>query len=165
MPFIQVKLHITPKQQAQALKGAKIRLSADSIGKGQIVLLHPLNAKKVANAKNGINLELSPGEIMQSAAYHSMIPPQPEGLSGSGIFDSIWSGIKGVGKFLKDSGVGSVLADVAQGVAGPIIGENLSKGLREGLRGATGVGLKKKGRPSKAGSGLYLGTKGSGLYL
>lgn len=161
MPFIQVKLHITPKQQAQALKGAKIRLSADSIGKGQIVLLHPLNAKKVANAKNGINLELSPGEIMQSAAYHSMIPAQPEGLSGSGLFDSIWSGLKSAGKWLKDSGVGSVLADVAQGVATPFVGEDIANAGRQILKSTTGVGLKKK----KVGKGLYLGTKGSGLYL
>lgn len=160
MPFIQVKLQITPKQQAQALKGAKIRLTADAIGKGQIVLLHALNAKKVANAKNGINLELSPGEIMQSAAYHQMIPPQPEGLSGSGIFDSIWTGLKSAGKWLKDSGVGSVLADIGQEVATPFVGADIASAGRQILKSTTGVGLKKK-----AGKGLYLGTKGSGLYL
>jgi hypothetical protein len=165
MPYIQVKLQITPKQQAQALKGAKIRLSADSIGKGQIVLLHPLNAKKVANAKNGINLELSPGELMQTASYHNMVPPQPEGLSGSGIFDSIWSGLKSTGKWLKDSGVGSALADVAQTVATPFVGADIANAGRQILKSTTGVGLKKK-KMGKAGSGLYLGkSTGAGLYL
>lgn len=168
MPYQPVKLNLTKAQQAKAIRGAPIRISKDAIlNGGQIVMMHPLNAKKVTKSANGINITFSPGEIIATASHHGMVPKMDmSNVDGSGFFDSIWNGIKGVGKFLKDTGIASTLADVAQGVAGPIIGENLSKGLREGLRGATGVGLKKKGRPSKAGSGLYLGkATGSGLYL
>lgn len=161
MPFIQVKLKISPKQQAQALKGAKIRLTADCIGRGEIVLLHPLNAKKLANSKSGVNLELSPGELMQTAAYHELIPSQPEGLSGSGLFDSIWNGLKKVGSWLKDSGVGSTLADVAQEVASPFVGNEVAKTGRNIFKGLTGVGL----APIKKGISKGKKTIGSGLYL
>jgi len=141
MPYQSIKLHITPAQQKKAIMGSGIRLGANCIGDGQLVMLHPMNYKKIANAKGGVQLVLSPGEIMQTAAYHDILPQGDTSLSGSGFFDSVWAGIKGVGKFLKDTGIGSTLADVAQGVLSPILGENVTKGLREGLRGATGVGL------------------------
>lgn len=141
MPYQTIKLHISPAQQRKAINGGSIRLSKDCIGDGQLVMLHPMNYKKIANAKGGVQLVLSPGEIMQTAAHHGILPPGDSSLSGSGFFDSVWSGIKGVGKFLKDTGIASTLADVAQGVISPMVGENISKGLREGLRGATGVGL------------------------
>lgn len=154
MPYIQVKLKITPTQQAKALKGAKIRLTADAIGKGQIVLLHPLNAKKIAGAKNGIHLELSPGEIMQTAAYHDMMPSGDPSLSGSGFLDSVWSGIKSAGKWLKDTGIASTLADEGQKLLAPIVGDQIAQVGRNVVKGLTGIGLK-KGRKTK-GSGLYL---------
>lgn len=160
MPYIQVKLLISPIQQRKALKGDKIRLTADAISKGSIVMLHPLNARKVASAKKGINLELSPGEIMQTAAYHGVIPKvDPTDMDGAGIFDSIWSGIKKVGSFLKDTGIASTLADEGEKLLGNVVGEDIAKVGRNVLRGVTGVGLKK----SKKGSGLYLG--GKGLYM
>jgi hypothetical protein len=157
MPYQRVKLSITPKQQKAALKGARIRLPTTSIGTGQLVLLHPLNYKKVVNAKGGINLELSPGEMMATAAHHGLVST-PSDVSGSGIFDSIWNGIKSVGKFLKDTGVASTLADAAQEVATPFVGETVAKAARGALRGVTGVGLKGKGRSRRAemGTGLYL---------
>lgn len=165
MPYQGVKLSITPKQQRAALKGAKIRLPVTSIGTGQLVLLHPLNYKKVVNAKGGINLELSPGEMMATAHHHGVIPP-PSDMSGAGIFDSIWNGIKSVGNFLKDTGVASTLADVAQEAAKPFVGDTIANAARGALKGATGVGLmtKKRGKSS----GLYLGKaggSGNGLYL
>jgi hypothetical protein len=165
MPYQRVKLSISPKQQKAALKGAKIRLPTTSIGTGQLVLLHPLNYKKVVNAKGGINLELSPGEMMATAAHHGIIPtPTGSDMSGAGIFDSIWSGIKSVGNFLKDTGVASTLADVAQEAAKPFVGDTIANAARGALKGATGVGLKAKKRGKS--SGLYLGKAGgSGLYL
>ncbi len=157
-----VKLTITKAQQKKAIDGKAIRLNRNNILNGsQIVLLHPLNVKKLTKSKDGINLLLSQGEMMATASYHNKVPNMDtSNIEGSGLFDSIWSGIKQVGSFLKDTGIASKLADVAQETAGPIIGERLAKGLREGLRGATGVGLKMKG---KRGNGLYL--RGSGLYL
>lgn len=171
MPFQPVKLSLTDAQQKKALRGAPIRLSKNAIMSGsQIVMLHPLNVKKITKAGNGVNLELSPGEIMATASHHGMVPNMDlSNVQGSGIFDSIWSGIKGVGKFLKDSGLGTTLADMAQPLVAGVAGENVAKGLREGLRAATGVGIKpKRGRkPAMGGQGLYLGAapRGSGLYL
>lgn len=154
-PYHQAKLSITKEQQKKALKGAKIRIPQSCLGTGQIVMLHPLNYKKVVNAKGGINLELSPGEIMQTAAHHGMMPKPSPDMEGSGIFDSIWSGLKSAGKWLKDSGVGSALADVGQTLAAPLVGEETAKAGRQLLRATTGVGLKKRGKKTN-GSGLYL---------
>jgi hypothetical protein len=154
MPYIQVKLQITHKQQQQALRGAKIRLTADSIGRGSIVLLHPLNAKKVATARNGINLELSPGEIMSTANYHGMI--ENTGVTGAGFFSSLWEGIKKVGSFLKDSGVGSILADAAVAPVAAFTGNPAAAATaRSILKTTTGVGLKSK-RIIRKGAGLYV---------
>lgn len=156
MTYQRVKLNISPKQQKVALKGAKIRINPSAMGNGQLVFLHPLNYKKVVNAKGGINLELSPGEMMATAAHHGLIST-PSDVSGAGIFDSIWSGIKSVGKFLKDTGIASTLADVAQEAATPFVGETIAKGARGALRETTGVGLMKKTRAKRmSAAGLYL---------
>lgn len=154
MVYHQAKLTITKAQQKKALKGQKIRLTPSCIGSGQIVMLHPLNYKKIMNAKGGINLELSPGEMMHTAAHHGMMPKPSADMEGAGIFDSIWSGLKSAGKWLKDSGVGSALADVGQTLAAPLIGEDTSKAARDLLKATTGVGIK-KGKKMK-GEGLYL---------
>lgn len=153
MTFHPVKLTISQKQQKQALKGSKIRLQPSCIGSGQLVMLHPVNYRKLVNAKGGVNLELSPGEIMHTAESQGVLP-KPTSLDGSGILDSIWGGLKSVGKFLKDSGVGSALADVAADVATPFVGEDIAKGARGLLKSTTGVGLKGKRRAK--GTGLYL---------
>lgn len=158
MPYRQHRIKLTQAQQKKAMNGAAIRIPADCIGTGQIVLLHPLNYRKVVNAKGGINLELSPGEMMQTAAHHGLIKMSPgTELAGEGIFDSIWSGLKSAGKWLKDSGVGSTLADVAQDVATPFVGPEIAQVGRQILKSTTGVGLKAKGRKKKSmGSGLYI---------
>jgi hypothetical protein len=156
-----VKLSITPKQQKALIAGKSTRVNKNILNGAQIVMMHKLNVDKITRNKTGtFNLTLSPGEIMATAAHHNVIPKpdNPGELSGAGLFDSIWSGIKKVGSFLKDTGIASTLADVAQGAIEPMVGTNISKGLREGLRGATGVGIKsRKSRKSKImGSGLYL---------
>ena len=56
MPYRQVKLELTKAQQKKALRGLKIRLKQSQIGKGQLVMLHPVNFKKVSNAKGGVDL-------------------------------------------------------------------------------------------------------------
>ena len=155
MPSYQrIKLNITPAQQKKSIKGGSIRLSSGCIGNGQTVMLHPMNYKKLNNAKNGAILHLSPGEMIATAQHHGIL--QPTQLEGSGFFDSLWSGIKSAGKFLKDSGIGTALADVGQEILSPVLGENITKGLREGLRSATGVGLKKGRKKAISASGLYL---------
>ena len=154
MAFHPIKLTVSQKQQKQALRGSKIRIAPNCIGTGTLVMLHPLNYKKVVNAKGGINLELSPGEIMATAQHHGMMPKlNPEDMSGGSILDSIWAGLKSVGAWLKSSGVGSALADAAQTAATPFVGPVVANGARQLLKATTGVGI--KGRKIK-GAGLYL---------
>lgn len=152
MGYQRMKLDISKLQQKKALKGQKIRISQDMIGKGQLVFLHPVNYKKIINAKNGVMIELSPGEIMKSASYHNLVT-LPTNLSGSGFFDSVWEGIKSAGKWLKDSGVGTAIADALEPVAASVIGPTGARLARNVVKGVAGVGIKKK---TPKGSGLYL---------
>ena len=164
MPYIQVKLRITEKQQKQALKGARIRLDASSLGKGEIVLLHPLNARKVANAKNGVNLELSPGEIVSTASFHKIPFERTNAgdMDGSGFFGDVWDGLKKAGKWLKDTGIASTVVDAITPLIAVKSGNPaLVASGRQVLKQATGVGLKPK-KPT--GKGLYV-SRGSGLYI
>ncbi len=156
MPYRQVKLELTPAQQKKALRGLKIRLKQSQIGRGQLVMLHPVNANRVLKAKRGVDLDLSPGEIMQTAAYHGFIPKQGKDMEGSGIFDSIWSGLKSTSKWLKDSGVGSVLADAAATAATPFVGAQAADIGRQIVKQATGVGLRPRVKRTARGSGLYI---------
>jgi|GWRWMinimDraft_16_1066024.scaffolds.fasta_scaffold00962_3 hypothetical protein len=157
--YQRAKLQISDKKQKQALKGAKIRLNKDDIGQGMLVMLHPVNYKKIMSAKGGSNLELSPGEMMATAAHHGVMPT-PTDVSGSGIFDSIFKGLQSAGRFIKESGIGTILADAGQELAVPFLGQTGAKVARDIVRSTTGVGLapmRRRGRPSKA--------KGAGLYL
>ena len=156
MPYQRIKLKLTPAQQRKALRGAAIRLKASDIGTGYIVMVHPLNYKKIVNAKQGVMLDLSPGEVIATASYHGLVPPLAAGVEGSGIFDSVWNGIKKVGSFLKDTGIASTLADAAADAATPFIGETGAKLARNVVKGVTGVGLKSKRSKKITGSGLYL---------
>lgn len=169
MAYQRIKLKLTHAQQKKALRGAAIRLKADAIGTGYIVMLHPVNYRKLTRAKQGVMLELSPGEMIATASFHGMVPAIPAGMEGSGIFDTIWGGIKSVGKFLKDTGIASTLADVAQEAATPFIGETGAKLARNVVKGVTGVGVAPK-RKSTSGSparALRSSQKmaGAGLYL
>lgn len=149
MSFRQIKLKITPKQQKQAIQGKAMRLTQSCIGEGQLCMIHPLNYKKLVNAKGGVNLTLSPGEIMASANHH--------GLAGSGFFDDVWSGIKTAGKWLKDSGVGTQIANALQAPLAGVIGAPGALLARQAVKSFAGVGIKKKkGKKAISASGLYL---------
>lgn len=152
MGYQRMKLDISKLQQKKALKGQKIRISQDMIGKGQLVFLHPVNYKKIINAKRGVMIEFSPGELMKTASYHNLVT-LPTNLSGSGFFDSVWEGLKSAGKWLKDSGVGTAIADALEPVAASVIGPTGARLARNVVKGVAGVGIKKK-KPK--GSGLYL---------
>lgn len=156
MVYRQVKIELSPAQQKKALRGLKIRLKQSQIGRGQLVMLHPVNANRVLKAKRGVDLDLSPGEIMMTASYHGLIPKMGGEMSGTGIFDSIWSGLKTAGKWLKDSGVGSVLADAAQAAATPFVGAQAADIGRSILKQTTGVGIRPRVKRTARGSGLYI---------
>jgi len=132
-------------------KGHKVRLAHKQIGKGPHTLfLHPLQHQKIsmAHAKgSGVDMIVSDGELMHSINSD---------MEGTGIWDSIKAGFN---KYVKPvlSTVGDVAAN-ALSFTNPEL-TPLIQGVREGVRGLTGVGLssKPKRKPkSKVGNGLYL---------
>lgn len=165
MTYKSAKIALSAIQQKKLLKGLKVKVPKADVGVGALVMLHPLTYKKLMSAKGAFMLELSPGEIVATASHHGLVNA-PSDLSGSGFFDSLWSGIKTAGRFIKDSGIGTILADTAATAATPFVGPGLAAAGRQLVKSTTGVGLKPKGRPGLKGKGLYLGrAQGSGLYL
>jgi hypothetical protein len=157
MPYQQIKLDLTPAQQKKALKGLAFRLNASQIGKGQVVLVSRANYKKIQSAKAGVMLDLAPGEVIATASYHKLIPDMSGDMSGSGIFDTIWSGIKSAGKWLKDSGIASTLADAAIPAVSGVLGPAGALVARKIVKDTTGVGIARKTRKKAiSGSGLYI---------
>lgn len=154
--YQRIKLNLSSAQQRKALRGAPIRVKADQIGTGYIIMLHPANYKKLVKAKQGVILDLSPGEMIATASFHKLVPALDGPMEGSGLFDSIWSGVKKLGKFVADSGIGTILADAGEELARPFIGETASKVARNVVRGVTGVGVAPKRTRKTKGAGLYL---------
>lgn len=168
--YKSAKLALSSIQQKKLLKGLKVKIPKADIGRGALIMLHPANFKKIMSAKGAVMIELSPGEIIATASHHGLVPKQPDGMDGGSIWSSIWDGLKKVGSFVKDSGIGSILADTAATAATPFVGPAVAAAGRQLLRNQTGVGLKaskaKAGKPGLKGKGLYLGrASGSGLYL
>lgn len=137
MPYDSINLNLSKAQQKKLINGQPIRVLKTQIDNGgSPVYLHPMNYKKLMNCKKACNMSMSEGEIMYTMKNN--------GLIGAGILDSIWSGVKKVGSFLKDTGLATPLADLAQSVAEPIIGKTASTVARDAFRGVTGVGLTKQ---------------------
>ncbi|GMF68075.1 unnamed protein product [Phytophthora fragariaefolia] len=91
------KLDLSPAQAKKVLARKTIRLSADQLDSGHEHMFHPENYKKLMRAKKankGLTLALAHGEV--AATYHS-------GLSGSGFWGNVWSGIKRGARFLRPS--------------------------------------------------------------
>lgn len=163
MAYRQYKIDLTKDQQKRMLRGLSVKISESQLGQGQIVMLHPVNFAKVAKAKSGVVLTLSPGEILATASYHEMLPEDME-LSGSGFFQDAWNGIKKIGSFLKDTGIASTLADAAATAAVPFVGPQVSSIGRQVVKNVTGVGATKP--KSKVPTTKIRRTlKASGLYI
>jgi len=142
---------IPQKKLEKAFKTGKLSLSADDLKGGRIMLLHPVNARKlkIAKSKNkGVTgMEITGGEIMADLKYHDM-------AGGSMNGGSLWSWLKKAGtsiyNFAKDNWdvikpVLSKVADVAIPALATAVGAPTA-GIagREALRGLTGVGMKEK---------------------
>jgi len=134
MSYVQVKINLSSDQQKKLINGKSVRVLKSDIGKGNIVYLHPLNAKKVAGSKGGCNLQMSKGEILYTARHHNP-------AIGAGFFDDVWSGIKSVGKWLKDSGLATPLLDVGKTLITPFVGDTAANVIREGARSLTGASI------------------------
>lgn len=163
MAYRQYKIDLTKDQQKRMLRGLSVKISESQLGQGQIVMLHPVNFAKVAKAKSGVVLTLSPGEILATASYHEMLPEDME-LSGSGLFQDAWNGIKKVGSFLKDSGALTAIADAAVPAVAGFLGPTGATVARNLVKNVTGVGAAKP--KSKVPTTKIRRTlKASGLYI
>lgn len=122
----------------RAAKTKKLSLTAAELKGDKTLLVHPSNAKRVkaAQAKGaGVQgLELTEPEIMADIKYHSNMGA---GMHGG----SLWDFIKKGAQYVKDSGIATILADSAQQLAQPFLGETGSKIARDVVRSVTGVGL------------------------
>lgn len=149
--IIQVGTIPTPKLR-RAAKTGKLSLTAQELKGNRTLIMHPGNAARVKRAQlsgKGVQgIMLSGPEIVADMEYHKM---RGAGLSGGSLWDSIKSGVSKVGQWLKDSGIGSVLADTVQDLATPIVGDTIARGARGALREVTGVGFKSR-RPVRGGS-------------
>lgn len=156
------KINFTKEQAKKALKGKPVRLSKGQLNTGNtVILLHPTNYKLIEQSikkGKGLTLYLAPGEL--NATLDSTI-------EGSGFFNDVWEGIKSAGKWLKDSGIGSALADAAIPAVSSVIGPAGATLARDILKKTTGVGLMpKKSKKTRSGGGLYVSKpSGNGLYL
>lgn len=152
MVYKPATVDFTPKQIDQMVKGKPVRISHSQINKGdKVVLLHPENHSKLSKAYQagrGCDLHIADGEVM---ATHS------SKMDGTGFFGDLWQGIKSVGSWLKDSGVGSALADVAQTAATPFVGAQAADIGRKILKTTTGVGVAKT-RMSRKTNSLHGGS-------
>jgi hypothetical protein len=163
MAYKQFRINLTPEQQRKMLRGLAVKISKEQLGVGPIVMLHSANYAKVAKAKSGVVLELSPGEILATGSYNDVFDDSMV-LQGSGFFGDAWEGIKKVGKFLKDTGIASAALDVAEKVGSNVVGPEIASAARGLVKGVTGVGAAmpmQKKKPSKVRRTL----KASGLYI
>lgn len=143
MSYVPIRINLSKAQQKKLVKGSSVRVTKSQIGNGPEVYLHPVNFKKINSSKNGTNLSLSPGEIIYTADKNNV-------NMGSGFFDDLWSGIKKVGSFLKDTGIATTLANAAQTAATPFIGSTASQIGRDILKQTTGIGFSKSDNMAKA---------------
>jgi hypothetical protein len=125
----------------RAAKTKKLSLTAAELKGNKSLLVHPSNYNKIKKAQmsgRGVQgLEFSEPEMMADIEYHRT---RGAGLEGS----SLWDVIKKGAQFVKDSGIGTILADTAQQLATPFLGETGSKIARDVVRSVTGVGLSKE---------------------
>lgn len=148
-------IDITEKQLKDAIAGKSVRITADQLGKGtKVLMLHPLNAKKVEKAAisgKTFMLKLTDGEL--ASTYERMMN------SGGAFFSNVWKALKKVWGVLKDTGAASQLLDMAVVPASAYTGQPALVGaLRQGVKSLTGAGRMTKAKRMEA-------LKASGLYL
>lgn len=141
MSYKPATVDFTTKQIEQMAKGKPVRLTHNQLNKGnKVILLHPENHNKLSKAYmsgRGCNMHIAEGEVM---ATHK------SNMDGTGFFDVLKKGFN----FLKDSGIGSILADTAQAAATPFVGPQIADIGRKILKNTTGVGMAKKRVSRKA---------------
>lgn len=101
MTYKEFKVAFNHEQGKKVLHGKPVRLTASQLNTGEPHYFHPENYKKLVKAfesHKGLTLHMTHGEVLRT---------HQSGLTGSGFWDNLWSGIKkgaSVGwKFLKDN--------------------------------------------------------------
>lgn len=136
---------ISDAKKKKVIKGAAISFSSGELaGNDHSVLMHPMNAKMIKKAQSmgkGVSgVKFSRPEVLTDIEYHEK---GGEGLSGGSIWDSIKNGLSKAWNYVKDSGIGSILADSATAALTPALGPLAPVG-RQLVRNIAGVGLKEK---------------------
>lgn len=136
---------ISDAKKKKVIKGAAISFSSGELaGNEHSVLVHPMNAKMIKKAQamgKGISgIKFSRPEVLTDIEYHEK---GGEGLSGGSIWDSIKNGLSKAWNYVKDSGIGTILADSAATALTPALGPLAPVG-RQLVRNIAGVGLKEK---------------------
>lgn len=158
MEYSIVKVGTIPKAKLKkSLKTGMLSLTRDELKGNRHLLMHPMNASKVINAQKnskGVQgLMLTKDEIQADMDYHA----SRGGALGGSFWSDLWSGVKSVGNWLKDSGVGSMLADAAVPFASTVLGPAGATAARSVLKTTTGVGLRgKKTRKRLTGSSFMI---------
>lgn len=142
---------ITKKKLLKAVKSGVLSLTAADLKGDTVMLLHPMNAKRVRLAQKagkGVNkLLITVPEITSDIMYHQKVGGS---LSGG----SVWGWIKNAGKdvvdFTKDNWqiikpIASAIADKAIPAGFTAIGQPAFGALgRKAFKELTGVGLKEQ---------------------
>lgn len=159
MEYNVVKVGLIPKAKLKkSLKTGKLSLTKDELKGNRHLVLHPMNASKVINAQKndkGVQgLMLTKDEVKADLDYHAS---RGASLSGGSFWSDLWSGVKKVGSFLKDSGIASTLADAAVPFATTVLGPAGAVVARNVLKTTTGVGIRcKKTRKRLTGSSFMI---------
>lgn len=144
------KVDLTPAQGKKVLEGKPVRLSASQLGKGPSHHFHPENYKKLLKAYNngkGCTVHMTHGAVLST---------HQSGMDGSGFWDSLWRGVKTVGKeswkFLKNNWK-PILSGTLDGIATAAGPEAVP--LRGLVKSVSGVGItqpRRKRRMAASGS-------------
>ena len=148
--YREFKVDLTPAQGRKVLDGKPIRLSHGQLGKGHSHYFHVENYKRLVRAKKngkGLTLNMSHGAVLRTH--------QGE-IDGSGFWDSLWKGVKTVGregwKFLK-SNWKPILSGTLDGVASAAGPEAIP--LRGLVKSVSGVGVAPTRRQRRIAGGSF----------
>lgn len=154
--YKEIKLALTQNQLKKIHAGKPIRLTANQIGTGDIVMLHPLQfnlVQKAKRANRGINILLSVGEVYDSH------------LKGSGFFSNLLSKATKVANFIKSNwNVIKPVVSLAADTAAPMLGPEAVV-ARQAIKKVTGVGLQLEQPKQRCKPGKRKQLQGSSFLL
>lgn len=128
------KVNLTEAQAKKIIRQEPVRISAGQIGAGdKVILLHPENHAKLSKAKRagrGVVLYMSAGEVLSTVESE---------MEGTGIFSSIWKGLKSGYKWAKKNIIDT---DLYQGALKPLVkrGVKIAEGAAKTFAGNTPEG-------------------------